>query len=70
MFSFVAKGDFEETYFARDLVQLKYDFDTVGSAENRWKEVGQHFGSDELIDKISNTEGKSAVNVLIEVTYF
>ena len=70
VFSFAAKGDFEETYFARDLVQLKYDFDAVGMAENQWKEVGQHFGTDELIDKISNTDGKSPVNILLEVAYF
>jgi hypothetical protein len=69
VFSFAAKGDFEETYFTPDLVELKYDFDAIEMAENRWKEVGQHFGSDKLIDKISNTDGKSAVNVLIEVTY-
>ena len=74
MFKSGGSGDFENGYFDPELVKLKYRYKdrdndrSIGDADGRWMEDGQHFGCGDLLSQLSeNTNNKSASNFLIEV---
>lgn len=69
VFTFGGEGDFEDNnYIQPDLVALKCD--EVGAQranDERWTEVGEHFGCEELVEQITNDNNKLPANYLIEV---
>ena len=72
VFTFGGEGDFEgNNYIQPDLVVLKFDAVTERKLhDERWVETGEHFGSEELIKKITSDNNKLPANYVIEVCAF